>query len=170
MPFPVHIIHKLSEWHRINLLKSSGDVSIINQILPFSDRPDDVARLLHLIKNHYGFELFRAIDNAKRTLSEQELAIVRFRQLDLTEEISVAEFENMIGDIVSEIEKTIAESLKTASVTSARIDRVLLTGGTSQVPLINDIVVKIFGEEKISRPGFFSSVATGLGHMASLLK
>jgi hypothetical chaperone protein len=168
MPFPVHIIQKLSKWHRINLLKNSNDISTVSSILPTSNRPEDLTRLLTLIKNHYGFELFRAIDTAKKELSDYDLATVKFRPLSLSEEITLSEFEEMIVEIVKKIEETILESLRAASVKPAEIDRVLLTGGTSQVPLINRSVIKIFGAEKISRPGFFSSVATGLGHLSSL--
>ena len=170
MPFPVHIIYKLSKWHRINLLKNSGEISTISSIYPSSNRPEDVNRIQNLIKHHYGFELFRAIDVAKKDLSDNDTAEIKFRPLDLSEEITLDEFENMITEVVIKIEDSIFDSLRAASVKPGDIHRVLLTGGTSQVPMINQSVIKIFGEEKIVRPGFFSSVATGLGHVASLFK
>jgi hypothetical chaperone protein len=169
LPFPAHIIYKLSKWHRINLLRTGGDVSTISSIYPSSDQPENVARLLSLIKHHYGFELFRAIDAAKKELSENNAAEVRFRPLDLAEEVTLGEFEEMIADVVRKIEESIQDSLNAASASPADIKRVILTGGTSQVPLINRSVVKIFGREKILRPDFFSSVATGLGQVASNL-
>lgn len=170
MPFPAHIIYKLSRWHRINLLKTSGDVSTISAIYPFSDRQEDVMRLLNLIKHHYGFELFQAIDAAKKHLSGNDAATVKFRRLDLSEEITLGEFEDMIKPVVEKIEKSVLDSLASASVKPKDIGRVILTGGTSQVPLINRKVIEIFGEEKILRPDFFSSVSTGLGYAASRLK
>jgi hypothetical chaperone protein len=169
LPFPAHIIYKLSKWHRINLLRTGGDVSTISSIYPSSDQPENVARLLSLIKHHYGFELFRAIDAAKKELSAGDAAEVRFRPLDLAEEVRLEEFEEMIADVVRKIEESISDSLNAASVTPDDIKRVILTGGTSQVPLINRSVIKIFGQEKILRPDFFSSVATGLGQVASNL-
>lgn len=167
LPFPAHIIYKLSKWHRINLLKNSSDIDTILSIFPSSDRPEDVGRLLELIRHHYGFELFRAIDTAKKSLSGSDMAEVRFRSLELSEEISLVEFENMIAEVVRKIEESIFDSLNAASVKPQNIKRVLLTGGSSQVPMINQTVIKIFGEEKILRPDFFSSVATGLGYIAS---
>ena len=170
MPFPVHLLEKISRWHRINLLKNSRYIEDILQISRSSDRPEDVARLLNLIRHHYGFELFRAIDAAKKDLSADSEAIVKFRPLDLNEKITLEEFEKLIEPVASKIEEAILESLRAASVKAENIDRVLLTGGTSQIPMLNRMVAGIFGEDKIIRPDYFSSVATGLGYVASRFK
>ncbi|MCY7348222.1 MAG: Hsp70 family protein [Pyrinomonadaceae bacterium] len=170
LPFPSHIIYKLSKWHRINLLNNRGDKETLQSIRPSSDRPEDVERLLNLINHHYGFELFRAIDVAKRHLSDDDEAIVKFSPLDLREAIEIKEFEEMIGAVAEKIEASILDTLTAASVKPNDIERVLLTGGTSQVPVINRSVIKIFGADKILRPDYFSSVATGLGYAASRLK
>jgi hypothetical chaperone protein len=170
LPFPIHIINRLAKWHKINLLRNIDDLSTISSIYRTSSRPEDLERLQTLVKNHYGFELFGAIDSAKQRLSNEDLTTIKFRQLGLSEEITLAEFENIIGETVKQIEDSILECLNSASIKPADINRVLLTGGSSQVPILNQTVIKIFGEDKIMRPGFFSSVATGLGHIASLFK
>jgi molecular chaperone DnaK (HSP70) len=59
------------------------------------------------------------------------------------------------------------ETCRAASISPDRIDKVLLTGGTAQIPYIQAFIEKIFAPEKIMRPGFFSSVASGLGHIAA---
>jgi hypothetical chaperone protein len=169
LPFPSHIVYKLSRWHRINLLKNQRDMETLHSIYPSSDRPQDVARVLSLIDHHYGFELFRAIDNAKKHLSENARAQIKFSSLDLNEEITIAEFEEMIAETAQKIEAAIFDCLSAALVTPKDIRRVILTGGTSQVPLLNRAVIKIFGEEKVLRPDYFSSIATGLGYVASRL-
>jgi len=169
LPFPAHIIHKLSKWHRINLLNNQRDIDTLLSIMPSSDRPEDVERVLNLIKHYHGFELFRAIDSAKQHLSENKQTVIKFKPLDLQEKLSIKQFERMISQTVQNIEASIEAALKTAAVKAADINRVILTGGTSQVPLINDSVIKIFGAEKILRPDYFSSVATGLGYAASRL-
>jgi hypothetical chaperone protein len=169
MPFPVHLIERISRWHRINLLKNSRDIGDILAISRSSDRSEDVSRLLNLIRHHYGFELFQAIDIAKKHLSIENQAFVKFKPLELSEKITIEEFENLIQPVAEKIEEAITDSLSAASVSAENINRVLLTGGTSQIPLLNRMVVKIFGEDKIIRPDYFSSVATGLGYVASRL-
>lgn len=169
LPFPAHLINKLSKWHRVNLLNNGGDKTVIKSILPYSNRPADVERLLNLIDRRHGFELFRSIDAAKKQLSESRRAAVRFAPLDLDEAVTLAEFEAAIAPTAQKIEQAVFDSLSSASVKAADIGRVILTGGSSQVPVINRTVIKIFGEEKILRPDYFSSVATGLGYVASSL-
>ena len=169
LPFPAHIIHKLSRWHRINLLNNRGEMETLQTIIPSSSRPEDVRRLLNLIDHHYGFELFRAIDDAKKHLSNADRATINFRPLDLQENITVTEFEKMISALARKTEQAILECLATAATKPADIGRVILTGGTSQVPLLNRTVMKIFGGEKILRPDYFGSVATGLGYIAARL-
>jgi hypothetical chaperone protein len=170
LPFPAHLIYKLSKWHRINLLNNRRDKETLLTIYPSSDRPEDVSRLLNLIDHHYGFELFQAIDTAKKDLSNNDAATISFRPLDLREEITVGEFEAAIASIANNIEKSIFDTLAAASVKPKNIKKVLLTGGSSQVPLLNRSIIKIFGEKKVLRPDFFSSVATGLGYAASRIK
>ncbi|HEY0460608.1 MAG TPA: Hsp70 family protein [Pyrinomonadaceae bacterium] len=170
MPFPIHLIERISRWHRVNLLKNSRDIGDILEISRSSDRPEDVKRLLNLIRQHYGFELFRAIDEAKKQLSGAPNAFVKFRSLDLNEAITIEEFEGLTSPVAEKIKEAINESLRLASVTPANIKRVLLTGGTSQIPMLSRMVIKIFGEDKIIRPDYFSSVATGLGYVASRFK
>lgn len=170
MPFPVHLIERISRWHRINLLKNSRDIGDLLAIARSSNRPEDVNRMLNLIRQHYGFELFQAIDTAKKHLSGEIRAFIKFRPLDLLEEIKIGEFEELIAPVAAKIEEAIHESLNSASVKPENIKRVLLTGGTSQIPMLNRLVIKIFGEGKIIRPDYFSSVATGLGYVASRFK
>ena len=169
LPFPAHLIYRLSKWHRINLLNNADDKETIRTILPYSNRQADVQRLFDLIVHHYGYELFEAIDAAKRELSAAETAIVKFKPLELRESISRIEFERIIEPVTRRIEHSIVETLNKANAAPSKIKRVILTGGSSQVPLINDAVIKIFGAEKILRPDFFSSVAGGLGYAASRL-
>ncbi len=124
---------------------------------------------MNLIEHHHGFRLFRSIDAAKKHLSENSRATVEFSPLDLNEKITLTEFERLIAATALKIENSISEVLKKAAVEPKDITRVILTGGTSQVPLLNRSVVKMFGEEKILRPDYFASVATGLGYVAARL-
>ena len=167
LPFPVHIIQKLSHWSRVNLIRAAGDIGTIVDIIPYSDRPDDVKRLLHLVKDHLGYETYKAVEAAKIELSSEVDSEIRYSPLDLREPLSRPEFERLCGDIFESIRHSILETCRSASIHRSRIDKVLLTGGTSQVPYIQQIVEDIFSPEKIMRPGFFSSVASGLGHITA---
>lgn len=167
LPFPVHIINKLSMWHWVNFLRNPRDINTISTILVSSDRPEDVNRLLNLIKNYHSFELFQAIDRAKGLLSLNDRTKIEFKALDLHERFYRDEFEQIISPVTTEIEKSIHETLNFASVKPKDIDKVIFTGGTSQVPILGQLVENIFGKQKLLRPDVYSSVATGLGYIAS---
>lgn len=169
LPFPIHIIKTLNKWHRIHQLNSSNTLPDLLSILVSSDRPDDVDRLIKLIRNNYGYELFRAIDQAKKDLTLNNRTRIRFRPLELNEEIEVREFESLIKPVIDKIENSIIQCLNLAEVKPSEINRVLLTGGSSQVPLMDRTISEMFGEGKIRRPDFFSSIATGLGYVAQRL-
>ncbi|CAN5496981.1 Hsp70 family protein [soil metagenome] len=164
--FPVHIINKLDRWHRINLLKNQRDLTSIAEIIVSSDRPEDVKRLQTLIREHLGFQLFKSVEAAKAELSTDNETSIYFKRLGLDEAISRREFEGISVAIFEQIRVAILDTLNAASVRPDQIDRVLLTGGTSQIPFIQQIVGEIFAKDKIRQPGFFSSVASGLGRLA----
>jgi hypothetical chaperone protein len=167
LPFPVHIIQKLSHWSRVNLIRAAGDLKAIAGILPYSDRPADVERLLHLVREHLGYQTYQAVEAAKAELSAGERTEIRYGRLGLREPISRAEFEGLCGEIFESIRDSIEETCRSASVSPDRIDKVLLTGGTSQIPFIQRTIERIFAPERIVRPGFFSSVASGLGRLTA---
>lgn len=169
LPFPVHMIEKISKWHRVGLLRNPRDIQDLIEIKRTSDRPDDVNRIFELVRHNYGFELFQAIDGAKRVLSDHDEARIRFRPLELDEMLLRVEFEELIVPVVRRVADAITECLNDAGVTAENIDRVILTGGSSQIPMFEDLVRLIFGEEKIERPDYFASVATGLGLAARRL-
>jgi hypothetical protein len=73
----------------------------------------------------------------------------------------------LCGGIFESIRESIEETCRSASLNPGRIDKVLLTGGTSQVPFIQRMIEHIFSAERILRPGYFSSVASGLGRLTA---
>ena len=167
LPFPVHILQKLSHWSRVNLIRAGGDLKTIAGILPYSDRPEEVERLLSLVKDHLGYETYKAVEAAKIELSTEDASEIRYGRLGLDESITRAEFEQLCGDIFESIHQSILETCRSASIDPGRIDKVLLTGGTSQIPYIQHTIESIFKLERIMRPGYFSSVASGLGHLTA---
>jgi molecular chaperone DnaK (HSP70) len=46
------------------------------------------------------------------------------------------------------------------------VDQVVLTGGTSQFPLVKEELARIFGRDKLSEHNIYQSVVNGLAHFA----
>ena len=65
----------------------------------------------------------------------------------LVKTITRAKFESLCQDIIAKHEKPCLEAIKSASLTAADIDEVILVGGTTRIPAIQELVKKIFGKE-----------------------
>ncbi len=58
-----------------------------------------------------------------------------------------AKFEELIGDLVESTVGPMNQAMKDAGLTPEKIDKVLLVGGSSRIPLVQETVKKIVGKE-----------------------
>ena len=61
--------------------------------------------------------------------------------------LSRAKFEELIHDLVDSTVGPMNQALKDANLTAEKIDKVLLVGGSSRVPLVQETVKRIIGKE-----------------------
>ena len=67
------------------------------------------------------------------------------KHLDVT--LTRAKFEELIGDLVESTVGPMNQAMKDAGLTADKIDKVLLVGGSSRIPLVQETVRKIMGKE-----------------------
>ena len=67
------------------------------------------------------------------------------KHLDIT--LTRAKFEELISDLVDATRIPVEQAMKDAGVTSADIHKVLLVGGSTRVPCVQEMVKKITGKE-----------------------
>ncbi len=67
------------------------------------------------------------------------------KHLDVT--LTRAKFEELIGKLVEDTKVPVEQAMKDAGITAADIHKVLLVGGSTRVPLVQDMVKKITGKE-----------------------
>ncbi len=65
----------------------------------------------------------------------------------LQREVSRAEFENVCRELLGALEAPCRRALEDARVSAEEIDQVLLVGGMSRMPAVQERVVEIFGKE-----------------------
>jgi molecular chaperone DnaK len=122
------------------------------------------------------FRLKRNLEQVKIKLSKQENAIIvlegKYKEIPITRK----EFENFV--LMSEeinIKEKIAYSLKEISKARKKVDEVLLIGGSSQIPLIKEIIVEVFYEMGINHDlitacdDFEKAVAKGAAIQSAIL-
>ncbi|PMC81905.1 molecular chaperone DnaK [Anaerococcus hydrogenalis] len=65
--------------------------------------------------------------------------------LDIT--VTRAKFDELTHDLVEATRKPVEDALKDASLSSSDIEKVLLVGGSSRIPAVQDLVKNIIGKE-----------------------
>ncbi|MEQ8763634.1 MAG: Hsp70 family protein [Planctomycetota bacterium] len=92
--------------------------------------------------------LWWAAEEAKKLLSEQPFATIREEALLLRDgkpvhferEVSREEYEELISDLVESTMESVAKALKDAGISAGELDGILLVGGSSRTPLIQDLL------------------------------
>ena len=67
------------------------------------------------------------------------------KHLNIT--ISRAKFEQLVDDLIQRTKTPCEAALKDAGVSSSQIDEVILVGGSTRIPKVQDVVKEIFGKE-----------------------
>ncbi len=165
LPMPVHIYEGLGSWFSIPALNNPDMMHMLEERLMYkSSDPEALKRLIHLIKTNLGFPLYEAIERAKKELSSKEESRIQFSdgpiQLDMP--ITRTEFESIIQKRVEAVREVVIRTLEKANLQPDQVDKVVRTGGSSLIPVYENMLIDIFGKEKISLFETFTSIAAGL--------
>lgn len=165
MPFPLPLLAQLARWHHVGFLRNARSREQLRRIRFASSAPHTVDAFLELIDGNLAFFLFREIERAKSALSRQDEVMLRFAgdSIDIEERLTRCEFEALIADDLHAVRATMRRALDAASLETGAIDAVFLTGGSAQIPAIQQIFIEEFGTEKMRNRDYLTSVAFGLG-------
>ncbi|WP_075290621.1 molecular chaperone DnaK [Pararhizobium arenae] len=88
----------------------------------------------------------------------------------LTMKLSRAKFESLVDDLIQRTVAPCKAALKDAGVTAAEIDEVVLVGGMSRMPKVQEIVKQLFGKEPHKGVNPDEVVALGAAIQAGVLQ
>src|SRR5271169_3644343 len=88
----------------------------------------------------------------------------------LTMKITRAKLEALVDDLVQRTIAPVKQALKDAGVTANQIDEVILVGGMTRMPKVQDIVKQLFGKEPHKGVNPDEVVAVGAAIQAGVLK
>jgi hypothetical chaperone protein len=171
LSFPRHFFSAFDSWYQTTLQKNVKNIDSLRKMAIESDNPASIENLINLIIHDYGFEFFQSVDQAKINLSTLDTVDFSFNRphLNLKQTLSKTNFEQAIVNELEETKICIKESLHQAQLKPNDIDKVILTGGSSQVPVFIKLISEIFGPEKLITSDHFTSVASGLALRAEQL-
>jgi molecular chaperone DnaK len=139
-------------------------------------------------KREYGIDLSadkmalqrlkEAAEQAKITLSSSSSTMINlpFITADATgpkhlqRELSRAKFEQMIEPLVEKTKIPCLNALRDAGLSASDIDEVILVGGSTRIPMVQEMVKKLFGKEPHKGVNPDEVVAVGASIQGGILK
>lgn len=168
LPAPVSIYAQLSDWARVYQAQTARAARETKDILRTSLAPEKISRLLKIQEQQSGYSILHSVERTKIELTDKMDVTVALHDLDEASDFIVtrADFETSIQEYLSRIRMSFDESLRDAGVTSDQIELVIMTGGSTELPVINTMVEQYFPAAHISRGHKFDSVGLGLAYQA----
>ena len=89
------------------------------------------------------------------------------KHLDVT--ITRAKFNELISDLIDQTRVCVQKAMQDAALSNAQIDKVILVGGSSRIPAVQEMVKKITGKEPFKGINPDECVAVGAAIQAGVL-
>ncbi len=126
-----------------------------------ADQQRKLGRLWRLIRGNYAYALLNATERAKARLSQADRAAICLPEIDLEVTLDRARLEEILQPVVAEIDAVVAALLHRTGVAAEQVDRVVCTGGSSQLLPVQARLEELF-PGRIVRFDFYRSIAGGL--------
>ncbi len=116
-------------------------------------------------------KLWRECEDAKRTLSLRPKTAVAcdYRGFSSRIEIAREQFEEATADLLDRTRFTVGQTLRAAGLGWSEIDRVLLTGGSTRMPMVRTLLRQLSGKDPDTSVAADEAVAHGAALRAGLL-
>ncbi len=156
----------LSTWSSVNEVYNYKTLNMVRGYVVFGLEPEKTKRLYEIIENRLGHTNLDYVEATKMKLSTETSTRVKLDFLSdkPTVDAQRSIFEMAIQSDVAKIEKSITECLARANVKNSDIELVVLTGGSTEIPYINQIVQKHFPMAEVSSSDKMSSVGLDLAY------
>jgi hypothetical chaperone protein len=163
---PLKPYHDLAEWSKVNFLYTPKIMTQMRQLLNSSHDRKRFSRLLQILEQETGHAVLAATEETKIALTAAPVYNTPFSFLEEGLYIPVMreQFEGAIRFEVARILDSVMQCLREASVQKEDIDLVILTGGSTEVPLIQEQFRQMFPGAALADENKLSSVGLGLAY------
>ena len=164
LPVPARYYGAFARWDQLALMKTSRTMREIRALIREASEPEKIERLIEMVDENYGYQLYRSVSALKEALSSHDRGEFRFEAGDISivRQVERATFEDWIAPELALIEAAVDTALADAGLPPGAIDRVFLTGGSSLVPAVRAIFHRRFARERIETGAELESIASGL--------
>jgi len=169
-PEIVEMIHAIPDWMALPYLGTPINKNILEKAIHAGTAPIQLKALQALIYNDLAFTFYNRVEAGKIALSNSGTTIISLedKNIALWELYTRYQFESDIYHYLVDVEKVLLDTIAKSGLEPQEIDAVVKTGGSSNIPLFTEMLVRIFGEEKVKQSSSFTSVVAGLAIKAKM--
>ncbi len=154
----------MSNWSDINQMYSKKIIEQIKKTVYSAVEPEKINRFVKLLEQEEGHALLNVVEKAKMDLTTKANIHVQlkfmpdFPQLNIQRE----QFESVIENNLNKIIHSVNECVLNAQIQHKDIQMIILTGGSTEIPIIQRKIKELFPYATISQRNKLSSVGLGL--------
>ena len=154
---------------RIAMLHDRKSVLNINAITESSRRDPRFARLRDVIRDRSGHHIAGEVEQAKITLTDAEHAVVNldFVEAGLEAKADREMLRRSIHRPLERLAEAVDECLRRAGVTAAEVPLAVMTGGSTEMPMVRAAIAAQVPSARIENCDRFGAVAAGLARRAA---
>ncbi len=163
-PEIMDMIQAIPDWMALPYLGTPINKNILEKAIQAATAPVQMKALQGLIYNDLAFTFYNRVEAGKIALSNDGAAVISLEDKDipLWELYTRHQFETDIYHYLIDVEKVLLDTIAKSGLEPGEIDAVVKTGGSSNIPLFTEMLVRIFGKEKVKQSSSFTSVVAGL--------
>lgn len=168
---PLSIVEQLCSPAHLSALRRPDVADFLRDVRNWSVGDEDAERLdalQTLVDDALGFQLFEAIESAKRRLSDDARTDVLFEYptIRVKEPITRDNFETCSASAMGTILECLDNTVAASGINASEIDMVCSTGGTAKVPKLAAEIRARFPKAEVRAFKGFHSVVLGLAQQA----
>ena len=163
-PEIMQMIHAIPDWMALPEMGTPINKNILDKAIQAQVAPVRLKALEHLIYNDLAFTFYNRVEAGKIALSSDGATVISLEDKDIAlwELYTRSQFESDIQHYLVDVEKVLLDTIAKSGLEIEKIDAVVKTGGSSNIPLFTGMLGRIFGAEKVKESNAFSSVVAGL--------
>jgi len=163
-PEILKLIDTIPDWAALPELSTPLAKAELERAIGAGEAPVRLKALEALIFNDLAFSFYNMVEATKIALSDQGAAVARMKEknLDIWELYTRSQLEKDIREHRQQIEEVLMNTIIASGLEPGQIDAVVKTGGSANVPVFSEMLVRIFGDDKVKSSDVFNSVTAGL--------
>ncbi|HJS18209.1 MAG TPA: Hsp70 family protein [Anaerolineales bacterium] len=169
-PEIMEMVHAIPDWMALPYLGTPINKNILEKAIHAGTAPVQMKALQGLIYNDLAFTFYNRVEAGKIALSSDGATVISLEDTDIAlwELYTRHQFETDIQHYLVDVGKILLETIARSGLEPGEIDAVVKTGGSSSIPLFTEMLVRIFGREKVKQSSSFTSVVAGLAIKAKM--